>query len=257
MSSLLPLRPRLLRAVVGFLAAVGLLCGGLVAWRVLRPPLVETAHALPLAAVTALVGPVRPEPGLRHETWPLAGTPGVGSCAACHDHGEVVRGKRTGETAEEWRRTPAAAGGRACTSCHHAALARSDWAAAFHAGVKISISPSGGAVGQVKLTATDQIGHRLPTTLGVELRVSLAQVDRQGLVIEGTTIEGVVGRRLDESGGDEQFDTRLFPGEVYKLRYEALVNDECVSMIARVVAHPGGGRDPVSVWEERVVLLPA
>ncbi len=257
MSSKVPRLSSALRAAAGFLAALALLCAGLVAWSRLRPVPVETAHAVALVEVPALVGPVVPAAGVPHGTWPVAGTPSVGSCAACHDHGEAVHGKRLGETAEEWRRTPAAAEGRLCTACHQTPLAASDWVAAFRAGVKISISPSGGAVGQVKLTATDQLGHRLPTTLGVELRISLAQVDREGLVIEGTTVDGVVGRRLDRAGNAEEFDTRLLPSEVYKLRYEKLVDDECVAMIARVVVVPGGGRDPIPVWEQRVALLPS
>ncbi len=229
-------------------------CSSLAAWRVLAPVPLETAHAASLADVPALVPPVVPASGVPHPAWPVVATASVGSCAACHDQGVSVAGKRPGETAEEWRRTPAAAAGRVCTSCHQAPLVQADWAAAFRAGVKVSISPSGWAVAQVKVTATDEVGHRLPTSPGVELRVSLAQVDRQGLVIEGTTVEGVVGRRLADAG--EQFDTRLLPGEVYKLRYEKRVDDECVSMIARVLVVPRRGGDPFMVWEERVVLLP-
>lgn len=236
-------------------------CLGLRAWTSRPPPPV---HAAALGAAPAGVAEVVPDVALaagladaaHGATLPTdAAHASPAFCAACHQGGPVLHDKPLRDTVEEWRRTPAAAAGRSCVGCHPAGAAADEAAvrAAFTPTVKVAISESGWGVGQVKLTATEAVGHRLPSTAGHALVVSLTQLDREGLGIEGTTERGTVGREV--VGGVETVDSRLLPGEVWRLAYAQPLHDECVAMLARVEVR-APGRPGWTAWEERVVLLP-
>lgn len=184
---------------------------------------------------------------------------GAAYCAACHQGGPTLAGKPLRDSVEEWRRTPAAAAGRSCVDCH---LHDGAWvagptdatvAAAFAASVKVAVSESGWGVGKLKLTATDAVGHRLPTGADVGLRLSMVQVDHAGLGIEGTRAEGLVGREV--AAGVERSDTRLWPGEDYTLGYAQALHDDCTAIMARVEV-VAQGRPTWTAWEQRVLLLP-
>lgn len=169
-------------------------------------------------------------------------------CTSCHDFSRAASapaGKRLQETTEEWRRTPAAAAGQTCQSCHmpvgehrwkgihDADLVKS----AFTAKVKF-MTDGGLIVGKLTVQATEAVGHRLPTYTTPELWLTIDQLDHEGLVLPGTHREGVIGRRMNADNSEEVFDTRLFPGESKTLRYEAQLDDDCTSLMARIEVRP-------------------
>ena len=169
-------------------------------------------------------------------------------CAACHDFSEkatAVEGKRLQETTEEWRRTPAAAAGKTCQDCHMPDGAHG-WKgsydldttrAAFTADARF-ITDGGQVVGRLRVTATEAVGHRLPTYTTAELWLTVDQLDRDGLILPGTHREGVIGRRLSPDNTEEVFDTRLLPGESHDLRYEAELDPDCRTFSAKVEMRP-------------------
>lgn len=212
-------------------------------------------------------------------------------CMSCHDFSATASapfGKRLQETTEEWRRTPAAAAGQTCQTCHMPGGAHS-WQgihdadlvkSAFTAKVKF-ITDGGLIVGKLTVTATDAVGHRLPTYTTPELWLTVDQLDHEGLILPGTRREGVIGRRMSPDNTVELFDTRLLPGEAKVLFYEANLEEDCTSLHARVEVRPdaayelrytgwideGKGDLPALtvaleaakasryvVWQERVVL---
>lgn len=182
-------------------------------------------------------------------------------CVGCHaDRKDEYRfGKALVETIEEWRRTPAAAEGRACVACHGQArlgprgMHDSEFArTAFTASAKF-ISNGDRMVGKLTVRATADVGHRWPSRASREQGLQIEQVDRGGLGLEGSFREGVVGRRLGGSAG-ELFDTRLMPGEEKVLLYEARLDPDAAAMVARVVRYTGGSAGPLVLWEQRVEL---
>ena len=186
-------------------------------------------------------------------------------CAPCHDDAtpiEGAAGKPLHETFAEWQRTPAAARGDTCQSCHipagdHAWRGLNDktfTTSAFTARAKF-ISDGARMVGKLTVTAAEGVGHRLPTAAGPEFVLSVDQLDDAGLILEGTHREGVIGRRLDEAGTVELFDTRLLPGEAHELRYEAPLHEDCGVVRARVEVRANAvAAERTLVWEERVVI---
>ncbi|GDX83043.1 hypothetical protein LBMAG42_48540 [Deltaproteobacteria bacterium] len=169
-------------------------------------------------------------------------------CTSCHDFSASAAapaGKRLQETTEEWRRTPAAAAGQSCQTCHMPGGEHS-WKgihdpelvkSAFTAKVKF-MTDGGLIVGKLTVTASEAVGHRLPTYTTPELWLTIDQLDHDGLVLPGTHREGVIGRRMSADNTEEQFDTRLFPGESKILVYEAQLEEDCTSLIARVEVRP-------------------
>lgn len=169
-------------------------------------------------------------------------------CTSCHDFSATAAapsGKRLQETTEEWRRTPAAAAGQTCQTCHmpggehrwkgihDADLVKT----AFTAKVKF-MTDGGLIVGKLTVQATDAVGHRLPTYTTPELWLTIDQLDHDGLVLPGTHREGVIGRRMNPDNSVEVFDTRLLPGEAKVLLYEATLDEDCTSLMARVEVRP-------------------
>ena len=225
-----------------WLIAVGT-CGALLGaagiWWKVAFGLIESGHAPGLAGVPVLV-PETVNPAL---------------CSGCEaDHGELDSfGKREVETVAEWHRTPAAAAGNDCASCHPAGVGVktlddvSFLSSAFHASAKF-ISDGEKLVGKLDFTATE-VGQRLPTRPGPELWLEIAQLDRAGLELEGTVRQGVVGRRMS-SGGSELFDTRLFPGEKRTLAYDARLDADASAVVARVRISKDGAAK-TAVWEQR------
>ncbi len=169
-------------------------------------------------------------------------------CSTCHDFSakaQAPSGKRLQETTEEWRRTPAAAAGQTCQSCHmpkgdhsfkgihDAELVRS----AFTAAVRF-MTDGGRIVGKLTVTATEGVGHRLPTYTTPELWLTIVQLDASGLILPGSQRESVIGRRMNADNTVELFDTRLMPGEAWLLMYNAELDPDCTALLAKVEVRP-------------------
>lgn len=210
--------------------------------------------------------PAEPAPAGGHApSTPHAEFRSAAFCAPCHDGGGAMtggEGKPRSELTAEWQRTPAALRGDTCQSCHMPDGAHT-WRGfgdvelvrgAFTARAKF-ISDGQQMVGKLTVTATEAVGHRLPSGIGPELRLTIDQLDHAGLILEGTHREGVLGRRLDPTGTTEVFDTRLLPGEAHELPYIATLDAECAVVRSRVSAvvdpsHPDGE----VVWEDKVLI---
>jgi hypothetical protein len=242
-----------LRRGFAFLAGAGAL--GAAAWlgaswcRGPAPP--ETGHAIALDRLL-----VRAE---------AAGVAGVAECAACHQDAPgsaAPGGKAPRETVEEWRRSEIAAAGSTCVSCHADATRPHSEADSggpsrdrgFYADARFATDGLQ-VVGKLEVRAVG-VGHRLPTTTGVELLLALEQLDYSGTSIPGSRREGIVGRRVE--GDVEVFDTRLLPGEVKTLGYEAPLDPRARALRARVVRRPvleaADGAAGGVAWEEVVAF---
>jgi hypothetical protein len=149
-------------------------------------------------------------------------------CAACHQFdadGFTLNGKLLENTFEEWRASPQAEAGESCQSCHMPDR-RHLWRGIHDrdtvlSGVTIELSPiaaSGRVGGTLRLTNSGT-GHRFPTYVTPRVVLQAVQLDSNHEPIEQTKQERVVARdvRLDLS--EENFDTRLAPGESMALNY--------------------------------------
>ncbi len=179
-------------------------------------------------------------------------------CARCHDAkgDKTLAGKRITETTQEWLRTDAAAAGKTCISCHMP-NGRHLWkgvydkemvAGAITANVRF-MTQGTDVAGKFSMTNTGA-GHRLPTTAGPELVMSIDQLDSTALPIAGTHAEAIVGRRLDDAATIELFDTRLLPGEVKVLPYIAALHPDARAFRARVECRPAEGERRRLAWAD-------
>ncbi len=175
-------------------------------------------------------------------------------CVSCHDFrptSSPVEGKLIQETTEEWRRTQAAADGKTCQACHMPG-GRHLWKGihdpdmvkqAFDADARF-ISDGLRLVGKLVVTATGA-GHRFPTYVTPEVWLRVDQVDADGLAIEGTRVEAVIGRRVNIPERSELFDTRLLPGESKTLLYDDALHPESRAIVAKVEVWPDAAYERV------------
>jgi hypothetical protein len=170
-------------------------------------------------------------------------------CASCHDFkpGGGMHGKLVQETAEEWRRTPFAAEGKTCQSCHmpdrrhlwkgiHDSSMVSS-AVSISVGCEASSSSPDSIFGTLTLTNVGA-GHRFPTYTEPQVKLIFEQLDAKDMVIQDTHAEGIIARRVTEEMDRELFDTRLLPGETFTFPYRYPKNPRCVKMSARVEVWP-------------------
>ncbi|MCB9792539.1 MAG: hypothetical protein H6741_07395 [Alphaproteobacteria bacterium] len=173
-------------------------------------------------------------------------------CAACHElpaDGRAVKGKLLSETYSEWRRTELAAQGQTCQSCHmpegsHAWRGAHDEPlvrSAFQA--QASLTTPGGRFEPVRVAvALENTGaaHRLPSTATPQVLLIVEQVDAAGAPLAGTQQTGTVARALTGEATQEQFDTRLLPGETFELAYSAARHADASAASVRVEMWPDG-----------------
>jgi hypothetical protein len=172
-------------------------------------------------------------------------------CADCHDFKpgqKALNGKLLQETSEEWARTPQAAAGQTCQSCHMPE-GRHLWKGihdpdtvrgAIDVQARLSAAGSGFFDPiQASLTLTNTgAAHRLPTYSTPQITLIIEQIDADGQAIDGTRHEGAVTRHITPNLKEELVDTRLLPGESYALPYEARRAGAAVALAARVEVWP-------------------
>jgi hypothetical protein len=170
-------------------------------------------------------------------------------CASCHDFtpGGGMHGKLVQETAEEWRRTPFAAEGKTCQSCHmpdrrHLWKGIHDSAMVSSAvSIQAQYSPpekAGDSLRALVTLTNVGAGHRFPTYTEPQVKIILEQVDAKGKALEGSYVEGVIARRVTEEMDRELFDTRLMPGETYSVAYARPRLPKAAALAARVEVWP-------------------
>jgi hypothetical protein len=173
-------------------------------------------------------------------------------CKSCHDFTrksdeDGLHGKLLQETTEEWRRTPRAAAGQTCQSCHMPE-GRHLWKGIHdpelvRSGVQIGarLQGAGGWLQPVEAELwLENVGaaHRFPTYTTPEVRLVVEQVDAKGAPIEGTLAAHTIARRVSPDLKVERFDTRLLPGEVARLAYAERRAGAAVALRARVEVWP-------------------
>jgi hypothetical protein len=170
-------------------------------------------------------------------------------CASCHDFtpGGGMHGKLVQETAEEWRRTPFAAEGKTCQSCHmpdrrhlwkgihDSAMVSS--AVSIQAQFDPQLKPGDSLRALISLTNVGA-GHRFPTYTEPQVKIIVEQVDAKGKALEGSYMEGVIARRVTEEMDREIFDTRILPGETFSLEYVRPRFPKAKTLSARVEVWP-------------------
>ena len=167
-------------------------------------------------------------------------------CASCHDFkpGGGMHGKLVQETAEEWRRTPFAAEGKTCQSCHMPDR-RHLWKGIHdpemvRSAVSISAECDGkvdSIIGFLSLTNVGA-GHRFPTYTEPQVKLIFEQLDAKGKPIPGTHDEGIIARKVTEEMDREVFDTRLLPGETFTFPYRHSRDRNAVKVLAKVEVWP-------------------
>ena len=172
-------------------------------------------------------------------------------CASCHDFkpGGGMHGKLIQETAEEWRRTPFAAEGKTCQSCHMPDR-RHLWKGIHdpemvRSAVSIQAECDASAAKdsvRASLSLTNVgAGHRLPTYVEPRIVLVLEQLDARGKALPGTREEGVIARQVTEDMDKELSDTRLLPGETFSLVYAHARHPKAASLKAKVEVWPDEG----------------
>ncbi|GEM_PF-1136313 len=170
-------------------------------------------------------------------------------CASCHDFegAGTMHGKLIQETAQEWRRTQYAAQGVSCQNCHMPDR-RHLWkgvhdSAMVNSAVSIQLEATPPESKTDSLSAILSLtnvgaGHRLPTYIEPQILLILEQLDAKGKPIPGTRAEGVIARKVTEEMDKEVFDTRLMPGETYRLNYRKTLHPKAKTLLARVEVWP-------------------
>lgn len=190
-----------------------------------------------------------PDAKLPHDGWQVE-APFSDSrfCAACHQFaadGPAINGKLLQNTYEEWRASRHAREGRPCQSCHMPQR-RHLWrgihdAEMVRSGLDIVASPLRLSDGRVrfKLAITNRnVGHAFPTYVTPRVIVEFAQQDRQGRAIPGTVESYRISRDLSLDLATEHADTRIFPDEVRRYRYDRPRRRAAVALQARIIVEP-------------------
>ena len=170
-------------------------------------------------------------------------------CVPCHQFVDDpgVNGKPIENTYTEWQNSPQAAEGRTCQSCHMPDRAHL-WRGIHdremvRRAVGIALAPLEDPDRGLPLSlvlANVDVGHAFPTYVTPRVFLSVWQVDAQGVELEGTRIEAVIGREVDFSTSPwrEVFDTRVMPGESVRLDYREPRHEEATAVVGRVDVAP-------------------
>ncbi len=148
-------------------------------------------------------------------------------CAGCHQFAQPApNGKSLQNTVVEWGRSRYAEEGVICQTCHmpdRRHLWRGIQDSAMVAdGVTIEwvrSMPGGSATLGLRVTNTGT-GHRFPTYVTPKVRVEIALLNAGRQAIQGTTVDGLIGREVSAESGAwvEHWDTRLAPDSSLTVR---------------------------------------
>jgi hypothetical protein len=170
-------------------------------------------------------------------------------CSPCHQFfGDAgVNGKPIENTFAEWEASPQAAAGRACQDCHMPDRAHL-WRGIHdpemvRSGVDVELVVEDSSPSEVRgrlLLRNRDVGHAFPTYVTPRVFLELFQVDSQHHRIEGTHVEGTIGREIDFTvePWSETFDTRVHPGETVQLLYDRPRSPGATALVARVLVDP-------------------
>ena len=98
----------------------------------------------------------------------------------------------------------------------------------------------GGALRATLAVVNRGVGHAFPSYVTPRVFVALWQADAAGDEIGGTRREATIGREIDfgRRPAEEVFDTRVLPGETFRLRYAEARAGGAASLRGRVTVDP-------------------
>lgn len=133
----------------------------------------------------------------------------------------AVNGKPLENTYEEWRRSPYAAQGVTCQTCHmpdRRHLWRGIHDPEMVAGGLTPHFSTDAAGARFALTSA-WVGHAFPTYVTPKVILRAVALDVLGEPVRGSEVSYVIQRRVESVDGEwiEHSDTRLFPGETVSL----------------------------------------
>ena len=153
-------------------------------------------------------------------------------CVSCHQFdadGLALNGKPLENTYEEWRASPAAAGGLQCQDCHMPDR-RHLWRGIHdpemvRSGVTITLAtdrpryrPDDEVRARLAIGNTG-VGHQFPTYVTPRVVVRMALVDMHGQELRGSAEEHSIGREVSVDLMRERSDTRISPGGRFTIEY--------------------------------------
>lgn len=168
-------------------------------------------------------------------------------CAACHQFfdDDGVNGKPIENTYAEWERSPQAASGRSCQSCHMPDR-KHQWRGIHdvemvRSGVAtdlVAIDLAGDTLRAALVLESRDVGHAFPTYVTPRVTLSVWQVGPDRKPLLETRVTAVIGREVDLAAGTEIFDTRVLPGDSVKLDYALPRHADAVALVGNVVIDP-------------------
>ena len=169
-------------------------------------------------------------------------------CATCHQFepdGYALNGKLLENTFEEWKASPQAKEGKSCQSCHMPDR-RHLWRgihdkATVQSGVEIALrevmADNDRVSGILTLTNTGT-GHRFPTYVSPRVVMEVSQLDILGQPISETLRQQIIARQVTLDLSRELLDTRLAPGQMARLDYQAPLHRDAKSILFRIQVEP-------------------
>jgi hypothetical protein len=172
-------------------------------------------------------------------------------CSSCHqfdEDGFALNGKLLENTYEEWKASPAAAGGVQCQSCHMPDR-RHLWRGIHdpemvRSGVAVSVvterarHKTGDDVAARITLTTPGVGHHFPTYVTPRVVVRAALVDAAGREVSASAEERVIARDVSLDLSREIADTRIPAGGRFVLDYRRRLERAGLSLRVRVTVHP-------------------
>jgi hypothetical protein len=169
-------------------------------------------------------------------------------CSTCHQfgaNGYALNGKLLENTYEEWKASDYPEKGVSCQSCHMPDR-RHLWRGIHdvemtRSGVTIetSMTPAENdqIIGSIKITNSNT-GHYFPTYITPKILLQGIQLDQNGAEIAGSSQQFEIGRNLPLNLASENYDTRLAPGQMLEIDYEAPRAKQAQTLLLRVIVEP-------------------
>ena len=169
-------------------------------------------------------------------------------CSTCHqfsENGYALNGKLLENTYEEWKASDYPEKGVSCQSCHMPDR-RHLWRGIHdiemtRSGVTIETAlantEDGQVVGTIKIINSNT-GHYFPTYITPRILLQGMQLDQNSKEIEGSSQQYAIGRYLPLNLASEIYDTRLAPGQMLEIEYEAPKAKLAKTLLLRVQVEP-------------------
>ncbi len=172
-------------------------------------------------------------------------------CKSCHQFeadGFALNGKLIENTYEEWKQSPYPAQGKHCQNCHMPDR-RHLWRGIHdpemvRQAMTVTVKPDApsyapGDQMQTEIVVTNSgAGHYFPTYVTPKVFIQAQLLDAQGMVIDGTGQQAVIGREVALDLSEELYDTRIAPLASYTVSYAQVIPSGATTLRVRLEVHP-------------------